>query len=357
MRVLKYLAMITDAQNSINQRAQHLLKVLIERYIEEGQPVGSKTLAECPGLSVSSATIRNIMAELEQKGYLRAPHTSAGRVPTERGFRFFVDSLLSVKPLEQFDVSELQAHFSRKHEPNYVVKSASNLLSSVTHLAGLVTIPKRNEMVLRQIEFLPLSQNRILAILVVNGAEVMNTIFQTNKHYSESELREAANFINAHFSGHEVSEVSLGVIGALKQDQASLTQEMQSVIDLATQAFNQTKEDDYVLAGEENLLDVLEDAGGKSRIKELIEAFSQKRDVLDLFKRCIDADGIQIFIGKEAGYEVFNQCSVVAAPYRESGKIIGVLGVIGPTRLQYERVIPMVDMTAKLVSLALDNKL
>lgn len=349
--------MTKDAQNSINQRAQHLLKVLIERYIDEGQPVGSKTLAEYPGLTVSSATIRNIMAELEHKGYLVSPHTSAGRIPTEQGFRFFVDSLLSVKPIEELDLAELQSNFAAGHEPKSVVKSASNLLSNFTHLAGLVTLPKREQMVLRQIEFLPLSQNRVLAILVVNGAEVMNTIFQTERHYSESQLQEAANFLNAHFSGREVTDVSHEVIDALKEDKASLTQEMQSVIDLATQAFQSPNEDEYVVAGEENLLDVLQDAEDKSRIKELLEAFTHKRDVLDLFKRCIDADGVQIFIGKEAGYDVFDQCSVVAAPYHEAGKIVGVLGVIGPTRLHYERVIPMVDMTAKLVSLALENKL
>ncbi|HEY3699398.1 MAG TPA: heat-inducible transcriptional repressor HrcA [Spongiibacteraceae bacterium] len=340
----------------ITERGQLLLKALIERYIREGQPIGSKALLESSGLPISSATVRNIMADLEEVGLIRAPHTSAGRVPTVQGYRLFVDSLISVQPLEQDAIASLKHELHPDKSPKELVESASHLLARITAQAGLVTLPRQQRVQLRQVEFLPLSDNRVLVILVFNEREVQNRVIYTDRAYSQIELQQAANLINQRFSGRDLGDVRQALFDAMQADKASIDSHLQTTLDLASKVFEVSAEPerDYVMAGETRLI------GGASpeefeKLKGLFDAFQQKRDILDLVDRCIRADGVQIFIGEEAGYEVLGDFSVITAPYQVGGQVLGVLGVIGPTRMAYERVIPIVDLTARMLSLALKS--
>lgn len=344
------------AYAGINERSQHLLKVLIERYIASGQPVGSRTLSRGSGLDLSPATIRNVMADLEDLGFLYAPHTSAGRVPTARGYRFFVDSLLQIQPLDRTEVASLRRQFDPDQSTAELLTQASTLLSSVTHLASVVMIPRRDTRALRHVEFLPLSDNRVLAILVLNEREVQNRIIYAERSYTTLELQQAANFLNAQFSGKDIKRVRSDLLRDMRETRATLDRIMQAAIEMADKAFeNDTAdEEDYVLAGQTNLMG----SSGLSdvdKLRQLFEAFNRKRDILLLFDHCLKAQGVQIFIGEEAGFNVLDDLSVVTAPYSE-GEVIGVLGVIGPTRMAYERVIPIVDVTAKLLAAALNSR-
>jgi heat-inducible transcriptional repressor len=341
----------------INERSQHLLKVLVERYIRDGQPVGSKTLALEASLSVSPATIRNILADLEEHGYLASPHTSAGRVPTSLGYRFFVDSLVTVKPLEKKVVQEFQQKLiSDQHAPT-LMTTVSNWLSELTRLTGLVMLPRRDVVLLRHIEFLSLPDNRVLTILVLNEHEVQNRIIQTNRAYTVSELQEAANYLNATYGGQDVLAVRQTLLATMQNERADMDKLMRTALEMADKVFdksNDNKSADYVMAGQSHLLDLV-DATGVVRLRQLFEAFTQKQSVLHLLDQCLNTEGVQIFIGKESGYDVFDECSVVTAPYKVDGQIAGVLGVVGPTRMSYERAISVVDVTAKLLSAALNQ--
>ncbi len=339
----------------LSERAQHLLKVLVERYIREGQPIGSRTLARDAGLELSPATVRNVMADLEDLGYLRAPHTSAGRVPTVRGYRFFVDILLHIKPLQNSEVEQLARQLDPDQPTTELVQSTSTLLSRITRLAGIVMVPRRDTVTLRQVEFLPLSDNRVLAILVVNEREVQNRIIHTQRTYSSLELQQAANYLNAQFAGTDLRQLRNSLLQELQQARETMDRLMQTVIEMADKAFQpHGAEEDYVLAGETNLIGFAELAD-RDKLRQLFEAFSGKRDILYLFDQCANAQGVQIFIGEESGFDVLEACSVVTAPYSLEGNVLGVLGVIGPTRMPYGRVIPIVDITAKLLSAALNS--
>jgi heat-inducible transcriptional repressor len=345
------------ARELVTERSQLLLKALVERYIREGQPVGSKALLESSGLPISPATVRNIMADLEELGLIRAPHTSAGRVPTVQGYRLFVDSLITVRPLEQEAVASLKQQLTSDKTPLELVESASQLLSRITAQAGLVTLPQQQRVTLRQIEFLPLSDNRVLVILVINERDVQNRVIYTNRPYGPIELQQAANMINQRFAGRDLSEVRAALLDAMQMDKASIDHHLQSTLDLASKALEVSPGEpgrDYVMTGETQLIG---SAGPEEidKLKGLFEAFEQKREILDLVDRCIRADGVQIFIGEEAGFEVFGDYSLVTAPYQVGGQSLGVLGVIGPTRMAYERVIPIVDLTARMLSLALKS--
>ena len=345
------------ANELITERSQLLLKALIERYIREGQPIGSKALLESSGLPISPATVRNIMADLEEVGLIRAPHTSAGRVPTVQGYRLFVDSLITVQPLEQEAIASLKYELNPDKSAKELVDSASQLLARITAQAGLVTLPRLQRVQLRQVEFLPLSDNRVLVILVMNEREVQNRVIYTDRSYTQIELQQAANLINQRFAGRDLSEVRRALFDAMQADKATIDGHLQATLDLASKALEVSTAEsarDYVMAGETSLI------GGASpeefeKLKGLFDAFQQKRDILDLVDRCIRADGVQIFIGEEAGYEVFGDFSVITAPYQVNGQSLGVLGVIGPTRMAYERVIPIVDITARMLSLALKS--
>lgn len=341
----------------LNERSQLLLKVLVERYIRDGQPVGSRTLAEEITLNLSSATIRNVLADLEEHGYLLSPHTSAGRIPTAKGYRFFVDGLLTVQPFDNNVVQQFQQQFKPENNIKGLVTSASNLLSDITKLTGLVMLPKREHSNLRHVEFLPLTENRVLVILVLNEQEVQNRIIYTDRIYSPSELQQAANYLTATYNGCDIAKVREKLLATMHEDRAQLNNLMQATMDVAEKVFDKPKNsaNDYVLAGQENLFN-LADATGINKLRQLFETFTQKRDILHLLDQCLSTDGVQIFIGEESGYEVLEDCSLVTAPYSVEGAPVGVLGVIGPTRMPYERVISIVDVTAKLLSTALTQK-
>jgi heat-inducible transcriptional repressor len=341
------------SNDKISERAQILLKALVERHIRDGQPVGSRTLREEAGLPVSAATIRNVMSDLEELGYLHSPHTSAGRVPTAAGYRLFVDTLLQVQPLERDAVSALRHELNPDKSATELVQSASSILSSITAQAGLVTVPRNEANQLRQVEFLPLSGDRVLVILVINEREVQNRIIHTKRVFSESELRDAAALVNQRFAGRPLNEVQQQILQEMQDARSQIDTYLQASLDLANKALQQEgAEDEYVMAGESRLL------GGASpdemsKLRELFDAFERKQDLLHLLERCSRAEGIQIYIGEEAGYEVFGDYSVVTAPYSDGMRTLGVLGVIGPTRMAYERVIPIVDVTARMLSSAL----
>lgn len=346
---------MSTAKTPISERAQQLLKAVIERYIRDGQPVGSKTLAEEGAMGLSPATIRNVLAELEELGYLSSPHTSAGRVPTVQGYRLFVNSLITVQPLDNNTVQHFKKQLNLAADTTHLVTSTSNLLADLTHLAGLVMLPKREHLPLRHVEFLPLSDNRILVILVLNEHEVQNRIITTDRIYNISELQQAANYLNATFAGHDLLAIRKKILEAMREDRNAMNRLMQAVIEVADKAFEKPQNDtDYILAGQSHLLG-LADVTGLNQVQQLFEVFSQKRDILHLLDQCLNTQGVQIFIGEESGYSVLDSCSLVTAPYRVEGEAVGVLGVIGPTRMAYDRVIPIVDITAKLLSAALNQ--
>lgn len=340
----------------VSERAQRLLKVLVERYIRDGQPVGSKTLAEAANLPISPATIRNVMMALEDMGYVRSPHTSAGRVPTTLGLRLFVNSLVSVRDIAQQDLRRLQQGMAQAQtaDPTRLVSSASNLLSEATRMAGLVTVPRRNQAALRQIEFLPLGETRVLVVLVFSENEVQNRIIHTDRPYAREELQQASTYLNHLISGHDLASVRSDILNAMRADKARLDRLMEAALSVAEQAMGSGTEADYVMAGENHLV---ERAGELSNLRELFEAFSQKQRILGLLDHCLNTDGVQIYIGQESGYEVLEDVSVVSAPYSWEGQKVGVLAVVGPTRMDYERIIPVVDITAKLLTAAMNHSL
>lgn len=341
----------------INDRAQQVLKSLIELYIRQGQPVGSKALVEEARLPVSAATVRNIMAELEDQGFITSPHTSAGRIPTASGYRLFVDSLLSVQPLSDTTLKRLQGELKPEQASKELVATSSRLLSQITSQAGVVTLPKREHIVLQQVEFLPLSDNRVLVVLIANKQEIQNRVIHTHRPYSQEELRAAARFINEHYAGKSLEVARSELLGSMEHDRVQVNNLMQTVVEVAGQAFEtENNESDFVVTGQTHLLDTSGEHMNMNKVRSLLEAFNEKREILHLLDHCVNARGIQIFIGQESGYDVLDDYSVITAPYEEGGRIVGVLGVIGPTRMAYDRVIPIVDATAKLLSAALNSK-
>lgn len=341
------------SNGEISERARVLLKTLVEYHIREGQPVGSSTLREAAGLPVSAATIRNVMSDLEERGYLHSPHTSAGRVPTALGYRVFVDSLLQVQPLEEDAISAVRAELHPDKSATELVQSASSLLSNITAQAGLVTVPKQETSQLRQVEFLPLSGDRVLVILVVNEREVQNRIIHTRRVFTEDELREAAVMVNQRYAGQPLRNVKERILREMREARSQIDSYLEDALNLANQALQpEQAEDEYVMAGKSRLFGGAS-AEELSRLRELFDSFERKKDLLHLLERCTRADGVQIFIGEEAGYEVFGDFSVITAPYSDGVRTLGVLGVIGPTRMEYNRVIPIVDVTARMLSSAL----
>lgn len=346
----------------INDRSLHLLKALVARYIRDGMPVGSKTLAQDTAVALSSASIRNVMAELEEAGYIRSPHTSAGRVPTDLGYRLFVDSVVTTsaasldQPNNKRDndmIDSVRSQLSAGMSRSQLAESASTVLSNITRQAGLVLLPRNESISFRQVEFLPLSNQRVLVILVLDEHEVQNRIIHTDRDYSEADLQRAAAFVNQHYSGRDVHEVRHALFASMQEDKSIIDQLMQSAIDFASQALEGVEQprSDYVMAGQANLIESHQD--DVHRLRELFDAFQQKKDILHLMERCAKGDGVQIFIGEESGFEVLGDFSLITAPYQMPGQPMGVLGVIGPTRMAYERVVPVVDITARLLSVAL----
>lgn len=340
----------------LGERSQRLLRTLIESYIRDGQPVGSRTLARDSHLDISPATARNIMADLEDIGLIASPHTSAGRVPTAKGYRLFVDSLLTVQPLTPDEVTRLKHEFGNVSDIDNLVTRASALLSEVTHMAGVVMVPSPAALSLTHIEFMSLSNRRVLAILVLNNAEVRNVIVEAPRDYSKSELEQASNYLSAAFAGRGLAKVREKLLGEMRQAKADMDAIMQAAIEMADKVFltEQPSKSDYVVAGQTNLMG-FQDWSQVERLRQLFTAFNEKRDILYLLDGCLGAEGVKIFIGEESGYKILDDCSVVTAPYEVEGQQVGVLGVIGPTRMAYERVIPIVDVTAKLLGNALNR--
>ncbi|MEQ1800372.1 MAG: heat-inducible transcriptional repressor HrcA [Gammaproteobacteria bacterium] len=342
-----------------SERARQILRMLVEHYIREGQPVGSRTLSRSAGLDLSPATIRNVMADLEDLGFIIAPHTSAGRIPTAKGYRFFVDTLVRLQPMAEPDVVRLQHQLEDRFlgDAKAIAAAASSALSSLTSLAGVVTIPRQPHSTLRHIEFLPLSGRRVLAILVVNDSEVQNRILDMERDYTDDELRRAANFLNEQFTGLDLGEVRSRLLVNLDGTREFMNRLMLDSISIAGPAQKSGADSSgYVLSGETKLMN-FQELSDVEKIKQLFEAFGQQREILTLLDRSVAAQGVQIFIGEESGYRILDECTIVAAPYTVDDQIVGVLGVIGPTRMAYERVIPIVDVTARLVGSALNSSL
>ena len=336
----------------LDKRAQILLKTLIERYITEGQPVGSRTLSKHSGLDLSPATIRNVMSDLEELGFISSPHTSAGRVPTPAGYRFFVDTLLVVKQLESRELHQLEDQL-HPDNPQRVIQSASLLLSQLTHFAGVVMTPRR-AVTFKHVEFLRLSEKRVLLIVVTPDGDVQNRILFTERDYSPSELTEAANYINQNYAGYSFEDARGRLHGELRDIRHDMIQLMTAALDAGNQALSEGAEQ-YVLTGERNLLAVRDLSQDMSRLKQLFELFERKTSLLQILDISLRGEGVQIFIGGESGVNAPDDVSVVTAPYRVDGDVVGTVGVIGPTRMAYDRVIPIVDVTAKLLSSALSQ--
>lgn len=339
----------------LSERSLYLFKMLVERFIEDGQPVGSRTLARDALLDLSPATIRNVMADLEDLGLLHSPHTSAGRIPTVKGYRLFVDSLLRVNKLNSRDIERIAEELDPRQDVQSLMHRTSAMLSDITHLAGIVMLPRQAQHALKHVEFVALSGNRILVILVINESEIQNRVIHTARVYTPSELQQAANYLNEMFAGTDLASIRAALLQELQKIKENVNYVMQTAIEMAQQAFFEPDtQGDYVLAGQTNLMDVAE-LCDVDRLKKLFNSFNQKRDILHLLEQSINTRGLQIFIGEEAGYDVLDNCSVVTSPYEADGQIIGVLGVIGPVRMHYERVIPIVDITAKMLGSALNS--
>ncbi len=337
----------------LNQRAQILLKTLVERYISEGHPVGSRSLSKFSGLDLSPATIRNVMADLEEMGFVTSPHTSSGRVPTPQGYRLFVDSLLVVKPLDSIEIHHLEDQLP-PNNPSRLINMASELLSELTHFAGVVATPKRSSTVFRYIEFMTLSEKRVLLIIVTPEGDVQNRVLFTDRIYTQTELVEAANFINQNYAGCALSEVRSRLKNELKKLHLDMTNLMTAAIEAGSEAIIESNET-MVVTGERRLLDVQDLSSNMASLRKLFSLFERKTALLRLLDFSRQAQGVQIFIGGESGALTLDEFSVVTAPYEVDGKIVGTVGVVGPTRMAYERVIPIVDVTAKLLSSALSH--
>ena len=323
-----------QVDDTVNERAQLLFKLLVEHYIADGGPVASKLLASSPEIEVSSATVRNIMSELEERGLVRSPHTSAGKVPTNLGLRFFVDSLLSVQPLDEAQVHQVEHELNPDLSPKELVESASNLLSHLTRMTCIVTLPRREQVALRQVEFLPLSGNRVLVILVLNDREVQNRVIHVEREYDDTELSQAANYINREFAGLSLLSIRRALLKSMQADKDNMNELMQTALNVASRAFADTGEDagqQLVVAGETKLLEM---SGDKATVRTLFDAFSKKGKILHLLDRSLESHGIQLFIGEESGYKLLDDVSLVTSPYEVNGELAGVLGVIGPRPAQ-----------------------
>ncbi|AWV07229.1 heat-inducible transcriptional repressor HrcA [Marilutibacter maris] len=341
----------SSASDDLDPRARQLLRTLIGRYIRDGEPVGSQTLARHAGLAVSPATIRNILSDLEDAGLLSAPHTSAGRVPTAQGYRLFVDSLLQVKPLPDGELARLRGELPAGSGTQALLGSTSELLSAMTHFVGVVSLPRREQFAFRRIDFVPLDAQRVLAILVFADNEVQNRIIQTRRSFDAGELEQVANYLNSQFAGRALADIRGSLLHELKSARSEMESLLAHSVELAEQVLV-PGQDDMLLAGQTRLMGV-QDLADLDRLRELFEAFARKREILQLLERTIQAPGVRIFIGEETGLAPLEGMSLVTAPYVAAGQVLGVLGVIGPSRMAYDRVIPVVQAAADVLGDAL----
>lgn len=328
-------------------RARQLLRTLIGRYIRDGEPVGSQTLSRHAGLDISPATIRKILGDLEEAGLLAAPHTSAGRVPTAQGYRLFVDSLLQVKPLPKDEMARLRGELPAGHGTQALLGNTSELLSAMTRFVGVVSLPRREQFAFRRIDFVALDARRVMAILVFADNEVQNRIVQVRRPYDGGELEQLANYLNSHHAGRPLADIRQRLLEALRDDRSEMEALLARSLELAEQVLAPDGED-MLLSGQTRLMGV-QDLTDIDRLRDLFEAFARKREILQLLERTIQAPGVRIFIGEETGLAPLEGMSLVSAPYGMGGQVLGVLGVIGPSRMAYERVIPVVQATADIL--------
>jgi heat-inducible transcriptional repressor len=348
--------MINPHGHDLDARTRRLLRTLIAQYLVDGEPVGSRTLSRSSGLDVSPATIRNIMADLEEAGLVSSPHTSAGRIPTPRGLRLFVDSLIELKPLPQDEMARLQRELPPGSSTTLdLLGNASTLLSAMTRFAGVVTVPRQVDFPLRHIDFVPLPDARVLVILVFTDNQVQNRIVQMAEPLDGRELEEAANYLNAQFAGFRVDDIRAHLLSELREAGSELNRLLSSTMELATASFApQAGGNDVLVSGQTNLM-AYSELSNLQRLRELFDAFQQKNELLQLMEVCARAPGVRLFIGEESGFTALDGCSVVTASYGAQGRVLGAVGVIGPTRMAYERVIPVVQATAALLSDALNR--
>jgi heat-inducible transcriptional repressor len=337
----------------LDARARKLLHDLIARYIEAGEPVASAQLARDCGLDLSPATIRNVLSELEAGGLIRSPHTSAGRIPTPQGYRLFVDSLIEIEPPAQPLVDTIAARLPSDGVPDQVLRSASRVLADLTGCAGIVSVPRREQLPLRQLEFVQLASRRLLVILVFADGQVQNRLLQTEHEFAADQLEQAARALTARFAGQCLPAVQDQLAAELAATKAALDGRCCHLIDAAESALRVCSERELLVAGEARLA-AHEELADVGRLRGLFDAFEQQRDLLELVENAVRADDVRLFIGEESGFEPFAACAVITAPYRRAGRPIGVLGVIGPTRLDYQRLIPVVRATAQAVGAALN---
>lgn len=342
---------------TLDNRAENVLKNLVETYIQQGQPVGSRTLSKLPQLGVSSATVRNVMSDLEELGLITAPHTSAGRIPTSQGYRLFVDSMVKASTLTQKVVAQLSDRFQQETDPEALLAHASDVLSELTQFAGVVVLPSHSVTRFHQLEFMRLSESRLLAILVTEDGRVQNRVLTTAASFSDSELVSAANFFNRRYKGNTLDDVRRLLLSDMHQDNDEMHQLNKEAMQAASRVISEeedSSQNEVMLSGEQKLLDV-PDLCQIETLQKLFDAFKTKRDLLDLLDRSMKASGVSVFIGEESGYSALGECSVIASPYQVDGKILGTLGVVGPTRMAYDEVISVVDITSKLLSQALSQ--
>lgn len=340
--------------NSLTERSAHILKLLVEKHIENGQPVGSKSLVG-EGLALSPATVRNVLADLEARGYLQSPHTSAGRVPTTEGYRLFVDHLLTASEVDLGGLEQMKKALSSASDAKSIAESASKIVSDMTQLTGIVMLPGSHNDTLKQIDFLPLNSRQVLVVLVINEKEVQNHIIDTEREYNAIELNEASNYLKQNFAGKRISDIRNKLLSMMEKEKQHMTKVMETAIQMSSKALERSKsEDSLVIKGESHLLGAGEQTD-LPRLKDLFEAFSRKKDIIDLLDRCSQSNQMQIFIGKESGNQLFQDLSLISAPYTVGEEIVGVLAVVGPRRIPYQRVIPAVNITAKILDSVLNQ--
>ena len=336
-----------------SDRAKQILSAIINNYIEEGTPIGSKKLSTYNRFNLSPATIRNVMSDLEHLGFIASPHTSAGRIPTSKGYRFFIDRLLELQPVDNNEIASIKDTVSQTKSSNKdLATNVSTILSAITQLAGIVTVPKTQKSTLKEIDFIPLSEQRVLAIVVINDSEVENKILQMKRNYSRDELQISANYLNQNYVGRSFEYIKNDLLTKLKETSALANSLMNNIINIADELLTNQNKDEYVVTGKNQLLD-FEELSDINRLKDLFDAFNEQQQLLQLLDKSMSTSNIQIFIGQESGYRIFDNCTLITAPYTNEMGSVGVLGVIGPTRIAYQRVIPIVDVTAKLLSQSL----
>ncbi|HIF20190.1 MAG TPA: heat-inducible transcription repressor HrcA [Gammaproteobacteria bacterium] len=336
-----------------SDRAKQILSAIIDNYIEEGTPIGSKKLSSYNRFNLSSATIRNVMSDLEDLGFIASPHTSAGRIPTSKGYRFFIDRLLEFQPVDSNEIASIKDTVSKTKSSNKdLATNVSTTLSAITQLAGIVTVPKQHKSTLKEIDFIPLSEQRVLVIVVINDSEVENKILQMKRNFSRDELQISANYLNQNYVGRSFEYIKNNLLTQLKETSALANSLMNDIINIADELLTNQNKDEYVVTGKNQLLD-FEELSDINQLKELFDAFNEQQLLLQLLDKSISTSNIQIFIGQESGYRIFDNCTLITAPYTNEVGSVGVLGVIGPTRIAYQRVIPIVDVTAKLLSQSL----